>query len=50
MTMLDLIAKLKSELVDHSNIAVKIAGEDITSIEVVPAEGDFPAYLDIVGK
>lgn len=50
-TIIDLIARLKAELEKHgSNIAVKIAGEDITVIDIVPAEGGFPAYLDIVGR
>ncbi len=50
-TIIDLIARLKAELEKHgSNIAVKIAGEDITAIDIVPAEGGFPAYLDIVGR
>ncbi|WP_157039955.1 hypothetical protein [Pelobacter propionicus] len=53
VTIIDLITKLKSELEKHGNIAVKISGETVTSIEVVEAmecDGiDLPAYLDIVG-
>lgn len=50
LTIIDLIAKLKSELEKHGNIDIKIAGEDITVIDIVPAEGGFPSYICIVGR
>lgn len=49
MQLSELIEKLTEHLKDEGDMMVRIAGERITDIDIVPAIERFPQYLDIVG-
>ena len=43
-------ARLLSVITSKGKFNVKVDGEDVSNLDIVPAMGGFPAYLDVTGK
>jgi hypothetical protein len=51
MRLADVIKQLQEFQDIHGGaIKVKVAGEDVSTLEVVPADSGLPAYVDFTGK